>query len=190
MSTAWAALWIDRLWGGQKGYACLGFGHQGHFTDTGRYEFTRFEQRFYPWPTSKAKLLDTALAARDATDVYVGVLLRAKPSRKHGDALPGLVAWADVDGAWTPQRQAALDQLGDMTVWQVDSGGGRHVYLPLDNPEPPDRLEVWNRRLGALLDADAGWSETKVLRLPGTFNHKARAKGGQSTPVRWLHELQ
>jgi hypothetical protein len=185
------ALWAQRLWGDQHGHACLGLGHDGHFADTGRYEFSRFEQRFYLWPASAARLIDTALTLCDTLDVYVGVLLRARPSRKHGDACPGQVAWADVDGPWTPERDQALGRLlTERAVWQVDSGGGRHIYLPLDAPEPPDRLEGWNRRLGALLHADAGWSETKVLRLPGTYNHKQRARGYASTPVRWIHERQ
>jgi hypothetical protein len=186
-----AAAWVARLWGDQPGHACLGLGHDGHFTDSGRYEFSRFEQRFYLWPTAAERLLDTALAAAGTADVYVGVLLRAKPSRRQGVALPGSVAWADVDGPWTPERQVALESLKHIGgVWQVDSGGGRHIYVTLGLTEPPDRLETWNRRLGALLDADSGWSETKVLRLPGTLNHKARARGSPSTPVRWIHEPQ
>jgi hypothetical protein len=68
----------------------------------------------------------------------------------------------------------------------VASGSGRHVYMPLDQPETPERLEGWNRRLGALLDADSGWSETKLLRLPGTYNHKPRVAGGRPVLVQWL----
>ena len=45
---------------------------------------------------------------------------------------------------------------------------------------------AWILLLAALLDADAGWSQTKLLRLPGTFNHKPRAAGGRPTPVVWL----
>jgi hypothetical protein len=183
-----ASTWTERLWGDQPGHACLGLGYDGHFTPTGHYEFAEFKQCFYPWPLAADQLLDDALGVREDLDVYVGVLLRTRPSRRQGTALPGHVAWADVDGPWNPERNRALARLAGRTVWQVDSGGGRHVYLPLDLLEPPDRLEAWNRRLGVLLGADAGWSETKVLRLPGTFNHKARARGGQSTPVQWVHE--
>jgi hypothetical protein len=183
-----ATLWTQRLWGDGRGHACLGLGHEGHFTPSDRYEFTRFEQRFYVWPDDAELLIADALGNRDALDVYVGVLLRRRPSRKHGTALDGRVAWADVDGPWTPARQAGLDRLASRTVWQVDSGGGRHVYLPLDAPQPAPDLEAWNRRLGILLDADAGWSETKVLRLPGTLNHKRRARGDKPTPVQWVHE--
>ena len=70
----------------------------------------------------------------------------------------------------------------------MESGarGGRHVYLPLGETVDPDRLERINRRLAVALEADDGWSRSKVLRLPGTLNHKPRPFGASSVPVRWL----
>jgi hypothetical protein len=181
-----AALWMARLWGNREGHACLCLGLDGHQGQSGRYEFRRFTQCFDRWPAGRHRLLAQAMAAADQADVYVGVLLRSGPSRRAGTAQPGRVAWADVDGAWTIQRAQALDRLGGWPTWQVHSGSGRHLYLPLEDLEPPERLEGWNRRLAALLAADSGWSQTKLLRLPGTYNHKPRAAGGQSRLVRWL----
>jgi len=183
---AQAALWMARLWGEQHGHACLCTGHGGHLGPSGRYEFARFAQSFHRWPHARARLLAQAMAAAAHADVYAGVLLRARPSRQAGTALPGRVAWADVDGPWTAERARALERLAGRPVWQVRSGTGRHLYLPLDQPEPPERLEAWNRRLAVLLGADAGWSETKLLRLPGTLNHKPAASGGRPVPVEWL----
>jgi hypothetical protein len=183
---AQVALWMARLWGEQDGYACLCLGHGGHLAPSGRYEFADFAQSFHRWPQARAQLLARAMAAAAHADVYAGVLLRARPSRRAGTALPGRVAWADVDGPWTLERARALERLAGRPVWQVRSGTGRHLYLPLDQPEPPERLEAWNRRLAVLLGADAGWSETKLLRLPGTLNHKPAAGGGRSAPVAWL----
>jgi hypothetical protein len=182
-----AALWMARLWGDRQGYACLCVGDGGHPGPNGRYEFRRFTQHFHRWPTDRHRLLAQAMANAPHADIYVAVLLRARPSRRAGTALPGRVAWADVDGPWTTERALALARLADRPVWQVASGAGRHVYLPLEQLEPPGRLEAWNRRLGVLLAADSGWSETKLLRLPGTFNHKPRAAGcGRAVPVGWL----
>jgi hypothetical protein len=182
-----AALWMARIWGDQPGYACLCLGHGGHLGPGGSYVFDRFTQSFHRWPANRLQLLGRAMAAAAHADVYVGVLLGVRPSRRAGSALPGRVAWADVDGPWTLQRARALGRLEGRPVWQVQSGSGRHLYLPLDELEPPERLEGWNRRLAVLLDADAGWSQTKLLRLPGTFNHKPRAAGGdRPTPVVWL----
>jgi hypothetical protein len=182
-----AALWMARLWGDRQGYACVCVGDGGRPGPGGGYEFRRFTQHFHRWPTDRHRVLAQAMAAASRADIYVGVLLRARPSRRAGTALPGRVAWADVDGPWTAERARALARLADRPVWQVASGGGRHVYLPLEQLEPPGRLEAWNRRLGVLLAADAGWSETKLLRLPGTFNHKPRAAGGgRAVLVGWL----
>jgi hypothetical protein len=183
---AQAALWMARLWGQQDGYACLCLGHGGHLAPSGRYQFADFAQTFHHWPHARARLLAQAMAAAAHADVYAGVLLRARPSRRAGTALPGRVAWADVDGGWTAERARALGRLANRPVWQVRSGTGRHLYLPLDQAEPPARLEAWNRRLAVLLGADAGWSETKLLRLPGTLNHKPAASGGRPAPVEWL----
>ena len=181
-----AALWMARLWGNRDGHACLCLGVGGHLGQGGHYSFRRFTQLFHRWPAGRHRLLAQAMAAADQADVYVGVLLRSTLSRRAGSAQPGRVAWADVDGAWTTQRTAALDRLGGWPTWQVQSGSGRHVYLPLQELEPPERVEGWNRRLAVLLAADSGWSQTKLLRLPGTYNHKARAAGGRSRLVRWL----
>jgi hypothetical protein len=181
-----AALWMARLWGDRDGHACLCLGLDGHLGQSGRYEFRRFNQCFHRWPAGRHRLLAQAMAAADQADVYAGVLLRSGPSRRAGTALAGRVAWADVDGAWTTQRARALGRLGGWPTWQVHSGSGRHLYLPLEDLEPPERLEGWNRRLAVLLAADSGWSASKLLRLPGTYNHKARAAGGRSRLVQWL----
>ena len=185
-----AAIWTARLWGDRGGWACLYLGHGGHYPKgSSGYTFTRFKERWFRWPDERGRLLQVALTSGPEADVYVGCLLRATRSRKAGNALPGLVAWADVDGPWTPQRQAALDRLSGFPVWQVASGNqGRHIYVRLGvELESAARIEMWNRRIGALLDADAGWSETKVLRLPGTFNHKESRIGRRlPVPVRWL----
>jgi hypothetical protein len=181
-----AALWMARLWGDRDGHACLGVGVDGQLSQRGRYQFGRFTQSFHRWPAGRHRLLAQAMAAADQADVYVGVLLRSCPSRRAGTALAGRVAWADVDGAWTTERAQALGRLGGWPTWQVHSGSGRHLYLPLEDLEPPERLEGWNRRLAILLAADSGWSASKLLRLPGTYNHKPRAAGGRSVPVTWL----
>jgi putative DNA primase/helicase len=182
------AVWMARVWGNREGYAGVFLGHGGHYPDGGAYDFTRFETRWFRWPGELATALELIVGAGPQADVFAGVLLRSGRSRKAGNALGGRVCWADVDGDWTPDHDRAVSSLraSGTTVWQVASGsGGRHVYVVPDMSLPPDQLEVYNRRLAAFLDADSGWSETKVLRPPGTFNHKPRARGGASAPVGW-----
>jgi hypothetical protein len=183
-----AAVWMARVWGSREGFAGIHLGHGGHYPEGGAYEFARFESQWFCWPGELAAALELIVGAGDKADVFAGVLLRSGRSRKAGNALAGRVCWADVDGDWTPARDQAIRRLraSGVTVWQVASGsGGRHVYVVPGMLLPPDQLEAYNRRLAAFLDADSGWSETKVLRPPGTFNHKPRARGGASVPVGW-----
>jgi hypothetical protein len=182
-----AAVWMARIWGTGEGFAGVYLGHGGHYPEGGAYTFTRFVPRWFRWPDELAAALELIVGACTQADVFAGVLLRSGPSRKAGNARPGRVCWADVDGDWTPERDQAVRSLraSGVTVWQVSSGSGRHVYVVPGMVLPPGQLEAYNRRLAAFLDADAGWSETKVLRPPGTFNHKPRARGVASVPVRW-----
>lgn len=165
-----AAWWCARVWGRQQGRAVVGFGHGGHYPSQElAYKFERFEQRSYRWPADCERLLEEALSAAPELDVYVSVLLHTGGAngRSAETAGPGQVAWADVDGDWTPERQAALDAL-EVDAWHVESGarGGRHLYVPLGEQVDPERMEQVNRRLARALSADDGWSRTKVLRLP------------------------
>jgi hypothetical protein len=178
---------MARIWGQHEGYAGVHLGHGGHYPNGGSYEFRRFESCWFRWPAQLTAALELIVGACTQADVFAGVLLRSRASRKAGNALAGRVAWADVDGDWTPERDQAVARLrgGGVTVWQVSSGSGRHVYAVPGMLPPPDQLESYNRRLAAFLDADSGWSETKVLRPPGTFNHKPRPCGEASIPVRW-----
>lgn len=186
-----ARLWLDRLWGDRDGRAVLCRGIGPFYTDTRRYAHRQWRQLDrWRWPADRERLLEVALTAAPTDDVYVGVLLHqpGTEGRRKATALPGRVAWADVDGQWTAQRQTALDRLQLDAAWQVLSGarGGRHVYVPLDRDVDRNRLESLNRRLCGALAADDGWSVEKVLRLPGTLNHKPRPLGGPAVPVRWL----
>src|SRR5262249_15119105 len=127
------------------------------------------------------RFLDEALEKSAECDIYVAPYLRSSPSRKRGTALPGRWLYVDLDrteGQITTTSGVLVLGPGGLLV---GSGGGRHVY-----PQLADELERLNRHLAHALDADSGWSETKVLRLPGTWNHKERARGGPSAPVELL----
>ena len=47
----------------------------------------------------------------------------------------------------------------------------------------PEEIIPLNQQLKSFLPADTKWYDSALLRLPGTFNHKARARGGESLPV-------
>jgi hypothetical protein len=171
-----AARWVDTVWGERPGYFLFAFGHEGHFAPTGKYEFRHWTERHGEWPDDRDRFLVDALEKADECDVYVAPYLRSKPSRKKGSAIASSILYADVDelGPSLAGFERVLIGPGGLLV---DSGNGRHPYLRLPEEAEPAELEQWNRWLARVLDADAGWAENKVLRLPGTFNHKDAGAG-------------
>jgi hypothetical protein len=105
----------------------------------------------------------------------------------------------DMDGYASKKEAAAslqnflektgIDKLG--TPWFVGSGGGLHVYWPLEAEVTP---EVWKpvaeslKRLckqeGLRIDMSVTADSARVLRVPGTRNHKK--KYGTPRPVKFL----
>jgi hypothetical protein len=108
-------------------------------------------------------------------DTYVGVAPRRVSSGRR-DAIERVHAlYVDADAR---EAIAALGRFRPKPAIVVRSGSGRHAYWPLWPPLSPDHVERANRRLAAALGADmAGTDAARILRPPGTFNHK----GG--TPV-------
>jgi hypothetical protein len=179
-----AAQWCDRVWGDRRGHFFFAFGVGGHFTETGKYDFERWIERSGRWPDDRDRFLADAIDKAAECDVYVAPYSRSNASRKKGNALPSPILYADVDQLDGIRGFArALIGPGGLLV---DSGNGLHPYLHFPVELEPAELEEWNRRLARVLQADAGWAENKVLRLPGTWNHKGRARGESSTPVRLL----
>ena len=85
-----------------------------------------------------------------------------------------------VQNVLDPEINAAtirlLTRLGCEVV--VASGSGQHLYWFLETPyraaahDGWQALEAVTRRLARALQADAGWAANKLLRVPGTRNHK------------------
>ena len=77
--------------------------------------------------------------------------------------------------------------------WVVDSGGGYHVYTPLDRDATPEEwvsLSVLKRRIadhiGVKTDRAVDLDPSHTLRLPGSHNRKR----GAPEPVRVVHTGQ
>jgi hypothetical protein len=129
-------------------------------------------------------VVDTVLALAPRTDVFVGVLLRARRRGRLEDLVDrGGVLWVDCD---TPASAAALRSFEPRPSMVVGSGSGehRHAYWFLTEPVDLARLERLNRRLALALGADAGvvTRPHTILRPPGSLNWKRRPP----TPVRLL----
>lgn len=92
------------------------------------------------------------------------------------------VLYADVDHELTEEQRALVDRL-DATLVRSGSGNNVHVYVHLEMAVRPLLAEYLNRGLRDALDGDAKWSSDALLRVPGTWNHKARVRGGEASEV-------
>jgi hypothetical protein len=144
------------------------------------------------------------LAAR--YEVYVGVLPRIGRTGKQADVPWSTWLWCDVDGG-DAGPNACIDHLAavcnagklPMPHMAVQSGGGLHVYwqlaqaVPLADSLARDRFKRLLQRITQIIGgnddgvhADSAAAEVaRVLRVPGTFNHKRRH---EPRPVRIRHD--
>jgi hypothetical protein len=127
----------------------------------------------------------TEAAAREAVslgvycDVYLGVAPRwGSDGTRAGVRRLGTL-WADLDVKGEHTVGSRLRQLQDLPYPPsilVKTGGGCHCYWllkrPVDGPEQLEQAEAVMRRLGHGLGGDPVWDRARVLRVPGTFNHK------------------
>lgn len=126
----------------------------------------------------------TAEAARYATslvdeEVYAGVAPRRREDGTKAGIARLWALWADLDLKHGHTRESRTEQLEDlpcrpsMLVW---SGGGWHPYWLLEEaaegPEELDRAELSMRYLAEGLGGDPVHDYSRILRMPGTFNHK------------------
>jgi RepB DNA-primase N-terminal domain len=86
------------------------------------------------------------------------------------------VAWVDIDD---PRRLRALRRFAHRPHAVVASGsGGAHAYWLLSEELSGERCESLNRRLAAALGADpVSTNRGRLMRLPGSLNHKPAIKG-------------
>lgn len=123
------------------------------------------------------KAVDRYSQAKTPMDFYFGVATRRKSKSTKEDCFRVRTIWADIDG--TKKIQERISGLGSMKPdFIVDSGGGMHLYWTLYNPiilgeSRWSQVEAVNRSLCYRLDADnAAIDITRILRVPGTQNHK------------------
>src|SRR3990172_9956057 len=109
-------------------------------------------------------------------DTYFGVLPRLVARGKAEDCVTEThVLWADVDAKNTGGKGPALQGLaGLLTVPSiiVDSGHGYHGYWLLRDKVPILRAQAAMRGLAHEVRGDSVWDVPRIIRLPGTQNHK------------------
>ena len=141
-----------------------------------RYRFTDgrpgMGQMFLPCEDARRLAWPRILAGGALGDLFAGVAPRCE---RHGgrDAIKHIsVLWADCDG---PDAVAALRRFRPRPGMVVRTGTNEncHAYWSLLNPVTPDVAERANRRLAHHLGADPRSTDAaRILRPPGTFNHK------------------
>ena len=109
-------------------------------------------------------------------DWYFGVLPRR---RQEGTADACIdttrVLWADVDAKSHPSKTAALYSITEFSIPAsaiVDSGGGYHAYWFLRDVVPFTQAQAAMRYIAAQIGGDAVCDAPRILRIPGTHNHK------------------
>ncbi len=179
-----ARRFLEALYGDRPGLACLAVGRHPYRSEAGKYHHKDWQEEFYSWPAQADSLLNRVLGAVETADVYVSVLLRSSRSRKAKTALPSRWLWSELDAP--PTDEALLARLLERGGMVVDSGslGHQHVYVRLTEDAPVDVLSGLSRRLKVALGGDHKHDAAVVLRVPGTFNHKARVNGEEATAVR------
>ena len=124
-----------------------------------------------------AKALDLA----PSLDVYFGVAPRTGRGGSTEYVEELTCVWADLD-CKHHSKADRLDQLAALDTPPsilIDSGHGYHAYWLLDAPIDPEDGRRCMAALASALDGDAVGDLPRVLRVPGTTNHK-----GEPTPVK------
>lgn len=113
----------------------------------------------------------------DAYNVYFGVATRNGGGKKeHIREIVGI--HADIDFKTTPREdaEARLASFPLPPTFVVETGGGLHAYWLLNEPGGPEdipRVEAINKGIARILGGDlAACDASRVLRVPGTLNHK------------------
>jgi putative DNA primase/helicase len=123
--------------------------------------------------------VDLALVLGQSHDVYVGVAPRQGNLGTKEGVSRLFALWADVDFTGHHTSTSRLEQLqglscpSSMLVW---SGGGYHPYWFLTEPVQGlaelAHAERIMKKIADGLDGDAVYDRSRILRVPGTFNHK------------------
>lgn len=122
---------------------------------------------------------DKAITLGQTSDVYMGVATRLGEDGTKSGVSRIWAPWGDFDlkGSYTRKGRAtqmkSLPCRPSMIVW---SGNGYHAYWLLEEPaESREDLVTAERVMGLLaagLEGDPVQDRSRILRVPGTFNHK------------------
>jgi len=129
-------------------------------------------QKWFPIADREAAARE-AVALSETFDVYFGVVPRTREEGTKDAVGEARVVWADLDSADATIALAGFE-VAPSAVVASGSPGCHHAYWLLEEPVPRDLLEQINRRLAVYLGGDERVTDAgRILRVPGTLNHKA-----------------
>lgn len=104
-------------------------------------------------------------------DLYFCPNAFSTPTRKETKAVHTPFAWCDIDEA-NPHKFDPPPGI----LWESSPGRFQGLWI-FDRSLRPNRAQSVSKHLTYEFGGDInGWSVTKVLRIPGTFNHKREGK--------------
>lgn len=114
---------------------------------------------------------------RSGSDVYFGVLPRVdRLGSSEAIADSTSVLWADIDAKAFADKAGAFFALSHVALSPqivVDSGNGYHAYWLLDQDVPFEEAQRVMKGIAISTGGDRVYDKARILRLPGTQNHKA-----------------
>jgi hypothetical protein len=119
-----------------------------------------------------ANAAERAMELGRSRDLYYGVIPRAhEGGRGAADVGPATTVWADLD---SPEAMIeVLSFVAPSIMVATGTEGHHHAYWLLDAPRDAEAVVALNRDLALHLGADvAATDAARILRLPGTLNHK------------------
>jgi hypothetical protein len=130
--------------------------------------------RPYPIRGDRARKIDEVLDRYppETHDIYFCPNPFDAPYNKKERALPTRYAWADIDDA-DPEGFKPKPNI----LWETSTGRYQGLWI-WDNIVPAREAERYAENLWQLYGGDRGaWAANKLLRVPGTVNHKPERKG-------------
>ena len=155
-------------------------GHEGKFINLRAIPADRDEhhtiEEFHPTGDIEA-VLDRCEQLMGTHDVYVGVAARDRESGGKDAISASRFLWADCDSQESSEELAGFEPKPTMLV-ASGSAGHFHAYWLLESEISAEQAESLNHRLALRLKADVACRDaSRILRVPGTNNHKYGSPG-------------
>lgn len=169
---------ISRAWGKkQKGYAFFPYidREKQRLSGTRRGGFT--EGPAFMWPAQREEIVNHILSTQEY-DQYWSASLFEYPIRREDTAMDEHALWADLDRV----DPSALEDYPPTVAWETSPGSYQALWIAGSGDfQGASWSGNENQRMTYYTGADmGGWFTTKLLRIPGTENHKPEyAKDGK-----------